>query len=115
VFQGYVGGEGHSLTRAYDGSEAIKLARSREYDLIVMDANMPVMGGYTATRAIREWESNTGRSERVPILLFSSDDPLKQAKLGGAVGCSGYLAKPATKAELLRALKFFAPVQTAVS
>jgi hypothetical protein len=45
---------------------------------------------------------------RMPILLFSTDDPVKQAKLGGAAGCSGYLAKRATKAEVLKALKFFA-------
>jgi hypothetical protein len=38
---------------------------------------------------------------------------IKQAKLGGAAGCSGFLAKPATKAEVLRALKFFAPYQMA--
>jgi hypothetical protein len=57
----------------------------------------------------------TGRSRRVPILLFSADDPLKQAKLGGAAGCSEYLSKPATKAEVLRALKFFGSHPSLVS
>jgi CheY-like chemotaxis protein len=108
MLQGYVSDEGHRLIRAHDGAEAIEMARTRDYDLIVMDANMPLMDGYTATRAIREWESNTGRPERVPILLFSADDPVKQAKLGGAAGCSGYLAKPASKSEVLKALKYFA-------
>jgi len=115
VFQSFVGDACHKLTRAYNGSQAIEMAQTGEYDLIVMDANMPLLDGYSATRTIREWESTAGRSERMPILLFSADDPLTQVKLGSAAGCSGYLAKPATKAEILKALKFFAPRQTTLS
>lgn len=111
VFQGYTSDEGHQLTRAYDGAQAVEMAKTGEYDLIVMDANMPVMNGYAATQAIREWESHTGRFARMPILLFSADDPMKQSKLGGAAGCSAYLAKPATKAEVVKALKYFAPLE----
>ena len=109
VFEGYVRGEGHHLTRAVDGAEAVRLAQAGGYDLIVMDANMPVMDGYAATKAIREWESSTGRPLRTPILLFSADDPVKQVSVGATVGCSGYLGKPATKEEVVRALRFFGP------
>lgn len=108
VFDGYVRAEGYKLTRAHDGLQAFEMAQCGEFDMIVMDANMPVLDGYAATRMIREWESNTGRAERVPILLFSADDLRRQAQLGGPSGCSGFLTKPASKSEVLRAVNYFA-------
>ena len=85
------------------------MAKSREYDLIIMDANMPVMDGYKATRTIREWETEHGRT-RTPILLVSADDRARQKRIGAMVGCSGYLAKPTSKAEVLAAVDFFTAV-----
>jgi len=114
VFQGYTSRAGHKLTRAFNGAEAVELAKTGNFNLIVMDATMPIMDGYVATHLIREWETATSRRERMPILLFSADDSRKQTSLGSAAGCSGYLAKPASKAEVLKALKFFSPQQAGV-
>ena len=112
LLQVYVKVEGHRLTRALDGAQATAMAKIGDYDLILMDVNMPVMDGYTAARTIREWEVENGRSH-VPILLLSADDPARQARIGAAVGCSGYLPKPTTKAEVLSALRFFATPELA--
>ena len=71
-----------------------------------MDVNMPGMDGYSATRLIREWETEHGRT-RLPILLLSADDLDRQVRIGGAAGCSGYLTKPTTKAQVLAALNFY--------
>jgi CheY-like chemotaxis protein len=106
VLQAYLEREGHSLSRALHGAEAVEMARRGTFDFIVMDVNMPEMDGYTATRLIREWETSTGRIP-LPILLFSADEAWRQSRIGAQVGCSGYLTKPATKAQILAALKFY--------
>jgi len=90
-----------------NGAEAVVMFQSGEYDFVVMDVNMPVMDGYTATALIRQHETEQGRP-RLPILLFSADDENRQIHMGAAVGCSGYLTKPATKAQVLAALSFYA-------
>jgi CheY-like chemotaxis protein len=110
VFQTYVQPEGHQISRALNGREAVELAKTGEFDMVVMDVNMPAMDGYTATRAIRDWETQTGRT-RLPIVLLSADDANRQARIGASVGCSGYLTKPIPKRDLLRALRHYAGTQ----
>jgi CheY-like chemotaxis protein len=108
LFEAYTKAGGHLISRAMNGAEAVGMFRSGEYDFVVMDVNMPVMDGYTATRLIRQHETEQGRP-RLPILLFSADDEKRQMHIGAVVGCSGYLTKPATKAQVLAALNFYAP------
>jgi CheY-like chemotaxis protein len=107
LFQAYTKAGGYLISRAMNGAEAVEMFQAGEYDFVVMDANMPVMDGYTATRLIRQRETEQGRP-RLPIVLFSTDDEKRQMHMGGAAGCSGYLTKPATKAQVLAALDFYA-------
>jgi len=79
---------------------------ANEYDLIVMDIDMPVMDGYTATRTIREWETQQGRT-RIPIVMLSAESASLQRRMGASVGCSGYLTKPVPRNEVLKALNYF--------
>jgi CheY-like chemotaxis protein len=109
VFRTFVREEGHQITRALNGSQAVDMFKTNDYDLVVMDASMPSMDGYTATRLIREWETEQGRA-RLPIVLLSAEDATRQTRMGAAVGCSGYLTKPTPKIELLRALRHYAGV-----
>ncbi len=109
LFDSYVKTEGHHVSRALNGADAVEMAKHDDYDFIVMDANMPCVDGYTATRLIREWETGQGRA-RLPILLLSADDLERQVRFGGAAGCSGFLAKPTTKAKVLAALNYYARV-----
>jgi len=67
---------------------------------------MPVMDGYTATRKIREWETQQGRT-RIPIVMLSAESALRQRSVGASVGCSGYLTKPVPKSAVLKALNYF--------
>ncbi len=106
LFQAYVRGEGHRVSRALNGALGVEMVKSGEYDLVLMDVHMPVMDGYSATRTIREWETRSGRT-RLPILLLSAEDRLLQMRSGALVGCSGYITKPARKSEVLRALNHF--------
>ena len=107
LFQSFVRAEGCQMTRAFNGAEAVQMAKSGVHNFIVMDVHMPLMDGYTATRLIREWETEQGRA-RLPILLISADDLATQTRIGASVGCSGYLPKPTTKAQVLTALSFYA-------
>jgi CheY-like chemotaxis protein len=109
VFRAYVSGEGHQVTRALDGVEAVEMFKTGDFDLVVMDVDMPSADGYTATRLIREWETRQGRA-RLPIVLLSADSASRQLRLGAASGCSGYLSKPTPKADLLRALRHYAGI-----
>jgi len=104
LFETFVRGEGHRITRALNGAEAVELAKS-EVDLIVMDVNMPVKDGYQATREIRAWEAQNGARRR-PIVLLSAEALPSQTERGAEAGCSGYLAKPTTRAQVLRTLRF---------
>jgi CheY-like chemotaxis protein len=109
VFEAFVKDDGHSVTRAIDGAEAVELFKHGTFDVVVMDVNMPGVDGYTATSMIREWETTQGRA-RLPILLLSADDAGRQMRIGSAAGCSGYLTKPTPKRELLCALKHYSQV-----
>jgi CheY-like chemotaxis protein len=114
VFQTYVQAEGHRISRALNGVEAVEMVKAGQFDMVVMDVNMPAMDGYTATRAIREWETQGGRA-RLPIVLLSADDANRQARMGASVGCSGYLTKPIPKRDLLRALRHYAGAPSSVA
>jgi CheY-like chemotaxis protein len=112
LFKSYVKTEGHEVVRAMDGLEAFEMVQRDEFDYIVMDVNMPRMDGYSATRLIREWETDQGRA-RLPILLLSADDLERQGRLGGAAGCSGFLQKPTNKTRVLAALNYYLPNEAA--
>jgi CheY-like chemotaxis protein len=106
LFEAYVSGRGHEIERVLDGSQALERRKRQDFDVIFMDVNMPVMDGYTATRAIRDWESANTRTH-IPIILLSADDRSRQKSLGAAAGCSGYLTKPIPQADLLAALHYY--------
>lgn len=106
VFNAFVQPEGHQVTRAVNGEEAVELYKAGQFDLVFLDVQMPVMDGYTAARLIREWETKHGLT-RIPVVLLSSENAQKLTRIGASIGCSGYLTKPIPKAELIRALRHY--------
>ena len=74
-----------------DGLKALNLVQEEEFDLVLMDVNMPVMDGLTATRAIRALQS---RSSKVPIVAYSADVTRENRELSMIAGANAFLPKP---------------------
>jgi CheY-like chemotaxis protein len=92
---------GHVVAHAADGIEAVAQAAADDFDLVLMDIEMPGIDGIEATRRIR---SQPGRGATVPIVALSSlfaatPDPELVARCQGA-GFTDWLAKPVTAAHL---------------
>ena len=104
VVEGMLQGSGVELVRAHDGQAAIELAGERQPDLILMDLQMPRLGGLAATRAIRDGERRAGHRP-VPIIALSANALPADVDASLAAGCNAHLGKPFAKADLLRLLE----------
>jgi PAS domain S-box-containing protein len=85
---------------AENGEIAVERFKVRDYDLVLMDMQMPVMDGYTATRIIRSWEEAQGR-RHTPIIALTAFALKEDAEKSIAAGCDTHLNKPVKKAILL--------------
>ncbi len=83
---------GHEVTLAVNGQQAVDTVRSRQFDLILMDIQMPVLSGLDATRAIREWEK--GKRRRAPIIAMTAHAMAGDAGKFLDAGMDGYVSKP---------------------
>jgi CheY-like chemotaxis protein/HPt (histidine-containing phosphotransfer) domain-containing protein len=82
---------GHEVTLAVNGEMALDTLRSKQFDLILMDIQMPVLSGIDTTRAIREWEQ--GR-RRTPIIAMTAHAMAGDAERFRGAGMDGYVSKP---------------------
>ena len=94
--------EGHVCDFATDGFEAIRCATSNEYDIILMDVQMPELDGMAAAARIRGMERN---GVRVPILAVSAGDEALDRERCAAAGMDGYVSKPVRAALLNQSIK----------
>ena len=99
----YLRGRLVEIEVAANGAEAAERARHRSYDLIVMDVQMPVLGGYDATRAIRRSEAERG-APAVPILALTASHDRDEAARSRDAGCTELLTKPVSMTRFLDAV-----------
>ncbi|MGE5570181.1 MAG: ATP-binding protein [Rhodospirillales bacterium] len=95
--------QGHRVALATTGREAVEKAAEQEFDVILMDVQMPDMDGLAATAAIREREKTTGR--HVPILAMTAHAMKGDRERCLAAGMDGYVPKPVRPLELAKAIK----------
>jgi PAS domain S-box-containing protein len=94
--------EGHTVTVAADGREAVRVLGEQPFDLVLMDVEMPEMGGFEATGIIRRQEEATGR--HVPIIAMTAHAMKGDRERCLEAGMDGYLAKPICAEELGRVM-----------
>ena len=94
VIRKYAEFEGHEVTEAGDGMEAVLLCRKNRYDMIIMDIMMPELDGFSACREIRK-VSNT------PSIMLSARGEEYDRINGFEVGVDDYVTKPFSPKELM--------------
>lgn len=86
--------EGHEVTEAADGMEAIKLCREQDFDIIIMDIMMPELDGFSACREIRKFKET-------PIIMLSARGEEYDKINGFELGIDDYVVKPFSPKELM--------------
>jgi DNA-binding response OmpR family regulator len=94
IIRKYAEFEGHTVTEAGDGMEAVLLCRSQSFDLIVMDIMMPELDGFSACREIR-------KITQTPIIMLSARGEEYDRINGFEVGIDDYVIKPFSPKELM--------------
>ncbi len=106
--------QGHHVVVVGDGRLAVQAAASQPFDVILMDVQMPEMGGLEATAAIRARERGTGA--HLPIIALTAHVMAGDREKCLAAGMDAFVAKPLRPAELFATLdQFFPPVDRAVA
>jgi CheY-like chemotaxis protein/HPt (histidine-containing phosphotransfer) domain-containing protein len=95
---------GYSAHLVANGVEAIQALREADYDLVLMDCEMPKMDGYEATRYIREGRAET-RNLHIPIIAITADAMTGDRDKCLQAGMSDYIAKPVEPQQLAEVLE----------
>ena len=94
IIRKYAEFEGHTVTEAGDGMEAVVLCRKNTYDLIIMDIMMPELDGFSACREIR-------KITQTPIIMLSARGEEYDKINGFELGIDDYVVKPFSPKELM--------------
>jgi signal transduction histidine kinase/ActR/RegA family two-component response regulator len=106
LVQAYLKKLPYHIDTAENGQAAIENFLTCAYDLILMDMQMPVMDGYTATKEIRRLEVEEGR-KRTPIIALTAYALREDLQKSLDAGCDAHLTKPIAKQVLLDAIEEF--------
>jgi DNA-binding response OmpR family regulator len=91
--------EGHSAVCAFDGAEGLTLAKSYEFDVIILDVMMPKLTGYEMAKRLRS------EKIRTPVLMLTAKDSVPDIVRGLDLGADDYMTKPFSFEELLARLR----------
>ncbi|MCL1794257.1 MAG: response regulator transcription factor [Oscillospiraceae bacterium] len=94
VLKRYATFEGHDVSEAGDGMEAVKLCREESFDVIIMDIMMPEMDGFSAVREIRKFSDT-------PVIMLSARGEEYDKVLGFETGVDDYVVKPFSSKEIM--------------
>ncbi len=98
----YLQPEGAKLDVAHDGVEVIKMAQASEYDIVLMDVQMPLLDGLEATRQLR------ASGYEIPILALTAHALREEIEKSVNAGCNAHLTKPMSRADLVEAILSYA-------
>ncbi len=94
-------GAGYDVTEAKDGQEALQIAKSNSYNLVITDINMPIMDGITLTKELRSLPAY----KFTPILTLTTESSGEKKMAGKQAGATGWIVKPFNPDQLLATVK----------
>jgi two-component system, OmpR family, response regulator ResD len=94
VLKRYAEFEGHEVTEAGDGREAVEFCRNNTFDMIIMDIMMPDLDGFSAVKEIR-------KNSDTPVIMLSARGEEYDKVLGFEVGVDDYVVKPFSSKEIM--------------
>ena len=99
---------GHSVQTAENGIRAIELLEKEDFDLVLMDLQMPVMDGFEAMRIIRSRSSGVRRRD-IPVIAVTAVRADRAERQCYEAGMNGFIAKPLQREEFLKIVERYAP------
>jgi signal transduction histidine kinase/CheY-like chemotaxis protein len=103
LIQLYLKNTPYQIDMAGNGEECLAKVKNGQYDLILMDIQMPVMDGHTATRQIRIWEEENNLKS-IPIIALTANAFKDDEEKSFQAGCTTFLTKPISKNRLIEML-----------
>ena len=91
---------GYDVVEAVDGEDAIEKTRSRDFNLVLTDQNMPRLDGIGLTRKLRD----NPKFKSTPILILTTESGEQMKQAGRAAGATGWLVKPFDPAKLIEVI-----------
>ena len=104
IAMAYVEDTPYLVDIAENGAIACQMFKAAVYDLVLMDRQMPVLVGLTATRAIRAWEQGNDKPP-TPIIALTASALKGDREMCLAAGCTAFLTKPIKQDVLLQAIR----------
>src|SRR5207248_5191087 len=96
----------YEITEAEDGEQALAAIAKQRPDLILMDVQLPIIDGYTATRRIKADPA----LRSIPVIAVTSYALNGEEQIARAAGCDDYVPKPFSPRELLAMLRCMSPL-----
>ena len=91
---------GHEVQVASDGDEALEVARTERFDLVLSDVHMPNMNGISLVSKLRRLPG----FEYIPMIMVTTEDSDYKKKKAKAMGATGWLVKPFSPERLINAV-----------
>lgn len=97
---------GFKIDHVEDGKQVVMAMKDKEYQVILMDVNMPDIDGYDATQLIREWEEEHDKAS-IPIIAMTANALKGDREKCIEVGMDDYLAKPVSREDLIKKVRYW--------
>ncbi|MFJ4345766.1 response regulator [Pseudomonas sp. NPDC089401] len=107
VIRGMLGKLNLEPDTASNGEEALQAMKNQRYDLVLMDCEMPILDGFSATQQLRAWESENQR-QRTPVVALTAHILAEHKDRARLAGMDGHMAKPVELSQLRELVQYWA-------
>ena len=107
VIRGMLGKLNLEPDTASNGEEALQAMKAQHYDLVLMDCEMPILDGFSATQQLRAWEAANQR-QRTPVVALTAHILAEHKERARLAGMDGHMAKPVELSQLRELIQYWA-------